>query len=104
MQLSAAEQTALLADIGETVTFAAVGEGTATTCTGFFRLPYQVVTMFDGGVSSAEPSVVLTAADAAAQSADYGRALSVRGVDYLVSEVQADNSGLVRLILTKDLS
>jgi hypothetical protein len=102
MQFNAADQAALIATVGETVTFAAVIQGgDPTTCTGFFRLPWDVLNPLDGMISTTAPTVLITSADAATQGAAYGRALSVRSTNYTVTELQPENSGMVRLILKK---
>lgn len=95
MTLTAADQAAIIAALGETVTV------NGATVTGDFRLESQPVQLYDGSVMSGAPSLRITAADHAARSVDYGSAITARGVSYTVVEIRQEQAGLYLLTLTK---
>lgn len=95
MILSAADQSTVIAALGETVTV------NGTSITGDFRLESQPVQMYDGSVMSSAPTLRITAADYTARSVAYGSTVTARSVNYTVAELRQEQSGLWLLILTK---
>lgn len=95
MQLSAADQTAIIASLGETITLA----GTAALAD--FRTESTPVVMYDGSVMGSSPTARITAAELAAHAVTYGSTVVARGVSYTVTEIRQEQSGLVLLALTK---
>lgn len=95
MIFTPADQTALIAALGETVTIGGV------SVTGDFRLESTPVALYDGSVMSSSPSLRITAADYTARAVDYGTAVTARGVDYTVAELRQEQSGLWLLSLTR---
>ena len=95
MILSAADQTAMLAAIGEAVTVNGV------SVTADFRLESAPVQIFDGSVMSSNPMARISSADFSARSVDYGSNVIARSVTYTVAEIRQEQSGFYLLILTK---
>lgn len=96
MQFSAADQAAMLAAVGETIT---VG---GSSITADYRTNSKPVQLFDGSVLSSAPLARISAADYAATAADIGTAVVARGITYTVAEPpREEESGLWLLILTR---
>lgn len=95
MLFSAADQTAMIAALGESITL------NSATVTADFRLESAPVQIFDGSVMSSAPTARITDAVKVANSADYGSTVTARSVNYTVAEMRQEQSGLWLLILTK---
>lgn len=97
MPFSAADQAAMIAATGQSVTI------DDTPVTAKFRLASEPVVLFDGSVMSSAPTVMLTAADYAATAPDVGSIVQIDSTYYQVTEPPSqDSGGFWRLILTKD--
>lgn len=95
MQLSPADQAAMISAVGETVTIGGV------SVTADFRTESAPVQVFEGRVMSSSPVCRVTAADFTASSIDYGTPITARGIDYAVSEIRQEQSGFYLLALVK---
>lgn len=93
MIFTPADQTAIIAAIGETITLNGV------SVVADFRLESQPVQLFDGSIMSSSPVARITAAEHAANAVDYGTLVTARGIDYSVSEIRQEQSGLMLLVL-----
>ena len=94
-----AERDALLLDFGTNATYTPTG-GVAVTVRGIFDEPYSAADL--GGFadfSTLNPSFITKTA--AVASADYGDAITINSVDYIIREVMPDGVGFTTFTLEK---
>lgn len=96
MIFSAADQTALIAALGESVTLA------GTSVVADFRREGNPVNGFDGSVICSAPTLRIPAALRATLEVGYGTPVIAGAAAYQVAEIIEEQSGLVLLILTRD--
>ena len=70
--------------------------------TGIFRAPNQNMTLFTGEVNSDLPTYLMKQGDITTFSLDIGAPITINGTNYTVSDSKAENSGFVRLSLTRE--
>lgn len=69
---------------------------------GKFKSPNQNITIFAGEVNSDAPTYLMVQGDIDAIGIDIGSPISIKGVGYIVTDLKAEDSGFVRLSLTRD--
>lgn len=101
MDINAAMTTAtasMIDAMGMSATYTPQG-GDATEITVLFDNEYQEIDLVSGAVSSASPAAHCKSSDVS--NAKKGDALMVSDVDYTVTAVKPDGTGLTTLILRK---
>ena len=73
-----------------------------TPILGKFKSPNQNVTLFAGEVNSDLPTYLMVQSDVAALGLDIGSPISIGGTSFTISDSKAEDSGFVRLSLTRD--
>lgn len=74
--------------------------GTSPTL-GKFKSPNQNIAIFAGEVNSDSPTYLMVQSDIDAIGIDIGSPITINGVDYTVTDSKAEDSGFVRLSLTR---
>ena len=118
MQFSAADITAMLDAFADTIiigaapyfdqvgefdavaTLDAVGSSGGVEYPCLFDAPGKVLNMFTGGIESAEPSVIMSAALAASSGVAHGTPVVIESRLYYVIAIDPDGSGFTRLALS----
>lgn len=95
MKFSAADQTAMIATLGEAVTI-----GTTST-TGDFRTSARDVNLFTGQVESTGPYCRVTESQVADLGITHGTSVTAGGVAYTVIGINEETGGFVTLNLAE---
>ena len=90
---TAADQTALLADYGTTVTKADASEFTA-----IFDNDFLAVDLDESEVESTEPTLLARTADVSGLA--HGDSLTISPVSYTVRGIQPDGTGMTQIMLS----
>tara|TARA_R110000868_G_scaffold313856_3_gene574868 strand:- start:3971 stop:4273 length:303 start_codon:yes stop_codon:yes gene_type:complete len=90
------DRSFMLADFGVTATYTPLG-GSAVSIVGIKDNVYLDVNVGTAGVASSEPRFITRTSDVS--SAQEGDAISIGGVDYIITVVMDDGTGITELAL-----